>query len=433
MKYIKFFLVLLAGMTLAVGCTTPANTPEDTTPVTVTISVDQLQMKVGDVQLLQATASNKAAITWESSDSEVASVMEGAVEAKRIGKAIITAKVEGGSATCHVFVTGKNNESLQLEPALVELKKGETYQYKCTSAYGNPVVWSSSNPDIISVDNNGLVTALHAGTVLISATDGLETVSSRVYVAHQWGEYQLVWEENFDGDALNTAVWTIEKGYGFGNNESQYYTDRTENLRVEDGQLVIEARKEEYDVKQYTSARIKTQGKKDFLYGKIEARICFPSGGGTWPAFWMLGATRRWPSCGEIDIIEHVGNNPQMLSFAIHTAEKNGTNGKNWSSRVYKDGVENQYHVYGVEWIQEDFEGRDRIIFSYDGEVQTMVLENEEHIDEDYFWPFNQPHYIILNLALGGTMGGTINDAIFDNPVKMKVDWVRVYQHNEQE
>lgn len=428
MRHTISFLLLLTTAISLLSCTSK-NQPS----VSITLSDDQLHMKVGDMKLLQAKASNGAAITWTSSNSEVASVSDGVVDAKSIGSAIIKVETEGASASCYVYVLGKNDESIGLSPAMVQLEKGETYQYSCSSAYGITVTWSSSNPDIVSVNSEGLVTALKAGTSLITATDGMETVSSRVLVPHHWGEYELVWEENFDGSELNETDWNIEVNGNPANREQQYYTNREENVRLENGNLILEARKEAYGNRYYTSGRINTKNKKSFLYGKIEARISFPSGGGTWPAFWMLGQSRSWPSCGEIDIVEHVGNQPSMVSFAVHTLEKNGNNGKNFSARVYKEGVENEYHIYGVEWIPEDYEGRDRIIFTYDGEVQTMLLENEFHIDEDYYWPFNQPFYIILNLAIGGSMGGTINDEIFENPILMKVDWVRVYQRNDQD
>ena len=230
--------------------------------------------------------------------------------------------------------------------------------------------------------------------------------------------------------------WTIEvNGSGGGNQEKQYYTDRPENIRIENGNLIIEARKEEYNNRQYTSGRINSRDKRYFKYGKIEARIWMPAGGGTWPAFWMMGNDYKsvgWPKCGEIDIIEHVGNQPRIASFATHTPDKNGTKGNNWSARAYMDGLEEQYHVYGIEWLEDDFNGMDRIYFTIDGEQMAMTQEPYEHVDQNTYWPFNKEHFIILNLAIGGKMGGTVDDNIFNSPVQMKVDWVRVYQREEK-
>ena len=135
---------------------------------------------------------------------------------------------------------------------------------------------------------------------------------------------------------------------------------------------------------------------------------------------------------GEIDIIEHVGNQPRMASFAVHTPNKNGSRGNNWSMRSYMDGLEENYHVYGIEWLEDDFNGMDRIYFTIDGERLAMTQEEAEHVDDNYYWPFNKDYFIILNLAIGGTMGGNVDDAIFASPVLMKVDWVRVWQRQEQ-
>jgi beta-glucanase (GH16 family) len=254
-----------------------------------------------------------------------------------------------------------------------------------------------------------------------------------VAVKHRWGEYQLVWSDEFDGTALNTADWNIEvNGNGGGNQELQYYTDRATNLRVENGTLIIEARKESYMGKRYTSARINTMNKHTFLYGKIEARIAFPSGGGTWPAFWMMGhdySRVGWPACGEIDIIEHVGNQPNMNTHALHYPYKSG--GNCWSVHKQHENIENQYHTYAIEWLQEEEYGRDMIRFLYDGQVQAVQSETLENMDNEYFWPFNKPHFILLNMAIGGSMGGQVSEQIFNQSIQMKVDWVRVYQRKE--
>ena len=195
--------------------------------------------------------------------------------------------------------------------------------------------------------------------------------------------------------------------------------------------LEIEARKETYGNNEYTSARIFSKGKKEFKYGRIEARIKFPGGKGTWPAFWTLGGTGNWPNCGEIDIIEHIGSQDTRASFALHTAAKNGTKGNNWSSvKFFDTPLSEDFHVYGVEWAQEESEGRDVIRFFVDGVQYAEVWETI--IDDNDTWPFNRPNYIILNLAIGGNMGGTVDDAIFNTQRIMYVDLVRVYQRHEK-
>lgn len=433
----KTLLWLVAFAMVFAGCQ-PKNGPENKKGLT--LSSNSELIIVGEFVLLEAETS--ATVTWTSSNPEVASVNGGLVEGKSIGHAVITAKTEDNQqATCEVGVLGKDARAINLSPRYVQLKKGETFQYTYGSAYGTPLTWRSSNPEIATVDDKGQVTALKPGHTTISICDGLDSLISILAVEHTWGEYKLVWSDEFEGSELNKDNWNIEvNGSGGGNREEQYYTDRSKNIRVEDGMLIIEAHKESYsdpggtNKKEYTSGRINSRDKKFFTYGKIESRISFPKGGGTWPAFWMMGndySKVGWPKCGEIDIIEHIGNNPRMCSFAVHTPAKNTD--KNWSARAYFDNVEENFHVYGIEWIQEETNGADAILFTYDGQVCAKILEDVDNLDINHYWPFNKDHFIILNLAIGGKMGGNVDVNIFENPVLMKVDWVRVYQHEEIE
>ncbi len=426
MKRIGFY-VLLVVLTLCASCKPKIKQVE--------LSTYSLQLKVGEMDIIDVTSHVTSNVIWTSSNTNVATVSDGVVSAVGVGYTTISAKVDNGVGECQVYVVSESGITLSLTPPIVPLRKGDTYQYSYASTYDLPLEWISSNPDVATVDAHGKVTAKTAGNTWITLSNGMESVRSRVAVEHTWGEYKLVWSEEFEGTALNSACWNIEvNGSGGGNKEVQYYTDRNENLRVSDGNLIIEARKEEYNNRQYTSGRINTKGKVAFKYGKIEARIQFPKGGGTWPAFWMMGNDYNqvgWPRCGEIDIIEHVGNQPRMASFAVHTPKKNGMSGNNWSSRSYLDNLEEEYHVYGIEWKEDDYNGMDRIVFTIDGVAYATAQEEADHVDENNYWPFNKEHFIILNLALGGNMGGTVDDAIFANPILMKVDWVRVYQRQE--
>ena len=298
------------------------------------------------------------------------------------------------------------------------------------SKQGN-VTWTSSDESIATVEN-GIVTGVNDGHAIITAQIGNAKGKADIYVIQEGGtyqgEYQLIWEEEFDGNALDETRWNIETGGGgWGNQEKQYYTDRSENLRVKNGQLEIEARKETYYNSAYTSARINTKNKFDVAYGKIEARINFPKGRGTWGAFWMLGYG-SWPTCGEIDIVEHVGNNPTYASHATHTRAKNGTKGNNWHAGQTVENLEGEYHVYGVEWLRTYWMGVDALKFYVDDEYVGSAYASSTSTFED--WPFTsqRPEFIILNMAIGGTMGGSINEDAFNNPVIMYVDWVRVYQ-----
>lgn len=293
------------------------------------------------------------------------------------------------------------------------------------------IAWTSSNPKVAIVSSTGKVKALSRGFALIKAQADSLSATCQLTVTRTDLPYKLVWSDEFEGTELNSAVWNIETGgNGWGNQEKQFYTGRTENLRVENGHLVIEARKETYQSNDYTSARINTRDKKAFKYGRIEARISLPTGKGTWPAFWMLGAnfaTARWPLCGEIDIMEHTGSQPTTIVHAVHTADRNGSRGNNWSFKKTAGTVEGEFRTYAIEWEERANEGDDNISFYIDGVKSTTLWE--PHVNSTVQqWPFKQDFFIILNIALGGTMGGTIDDGMFANPVLMKVDYVRVYQ-----
>jgi len=418
-------LFLIAAAVLFASCEKSEPT------VTLTLSPVTLSLKVGDVSTIEAsgTATN---IVWTSSNEEVATVYYGVVTAKAIGTTTITATSGKVSAQSIVFVTGTDGATLRITPPMVNLRPGDTYQFTYGNTYDLDLTWSSSDASIATVTQEGLVTAVGPGNATITLATALESVTALVAVAHNWGAYQMVWSDEFEGSALDVNTWNYNiGGNGWGNNEKQYYTDRAENIRVQNGMLEIEARKESYQNNDYTSARIHSKGKKEFKYGKIEARIKFPGGKGTWPAFWMLGASGNWPNCGEIDIIEHIGSQPTRASFAVHTAAKNGSRGNNWSSVKFFDySLADDFHIYGVEWAQEEQNGKDVIRFFVDN-VQYAELW-EEQIDNNDYWPFNKPEYIILNLAIGGNMGGTVDDAIFNQQRIMYVDWVRVWQRQEQ-
>lgn len=239
--------------------------------------------------------------------------------------------------------------------------------------------------------------------------------------------YVKIWGDEFDGTELNTICWTAENTVG-ANQEQQYYSDRKENVRVEDGCLVIEAHKESLGGRDYTSGRINSSGKIQFKYGYLEARMMLPKGRGTWPAFWMLGTQSVWPACGEIDIMEHSGQRPTIVSHALHTLERNTSNGKYWSTEYTPEGgVEGVWHTYALLWEEDADASDDRITFMVDG-IATAVQYQPHGVEDSSRWPFNSYFYIVLNLAMGGLMGGDIDDAAFNDGVVMKVDYVRLYQ-----
>jgi len=240
-------------------------------------------------------------------------------------------------------------------------------------------------------------------------------------------EWELVWEDNFNTDGLpNGNIWDYEEGY-IRNDEAQYYTkERQENARVESGNLIIEARKDNWNENEITSASLHTYGKKEILYGKVEVRAKLPTGVGTWPAIWMLGNSIRngtnWPDCGEIDIMENVGFDPDVIHGNVHTKAYNHVLGTNKGNNVVVEKPYDDFHIYSIEWYEN------RIEFYIDG-IRYFVFNNENTGFET--WPFDKPHYLILNLAIGGGWGGQqgIDESIF--PQKYYFDYVKVYQIKE--
>jgi hypothetical protein len=233
---------------------------------------------------------------------------------------------------------------------------------------------------------------------------------------------KLVWSEEFNTNGSPSATnWTYDIGTGnngWGNGEVQYYTNRTDNVTVADGVLKITAKKESYQGSNYTSARIKTQGLYDFKYGRVDVKAKLPTGGGTWPAIWMLGSnitTANWPACGEIDIMESAGNNPGVVSAAIHTPSSYG-NTVNIKNKTVTD-ASSAFHVYSVNWSAK------QITFMVDGEI--FYTYNPD-VKDGNTWPFDARMFLILNVAMGGTFGGSIDPNFTQST--MEIDWVKVYQ-----
>lgn len=242
--------------------------------------------------------------------------------------------------------------------------------------------------------------------------------------------YELVWSDEFDTDGLpDPARWGYNTGgNGWGNGEQQYYMAQG-NATVENGILTIELREEKKDNSTYySSARMLTKNLGDWLYCKIEARAKLPSGRGTWPAIWMLPTDRvygDWPASGEIDIMEHVGFDPDVVVQSLHTKKNNGGSCITLSTPV--PGAREEFHVYGMEWLP------DRIIFSIDGE-QTLIYEKPEPAEGEKAsnaWPFDQRMHLLINLAWGGSWGGREGTDKSCLPARLEVDYVHVYQSPE--
>ena len=234
----------------------------------------------------------------------------------------------------------------------------------------------------------------------------------------------IVWEDDFPGPAgqiANPTNWTFDVGEDWGNAQLEYDTDRATNASLDgNGNLVITARRETYRGRQYTSARLKTLGLRSFKYGRVEGRMKLPRGRGLWPAFWMLGTdfpSVGWPQTGEIDIMEYRGQEPSTVIGSLHGPGYSGGAARTKSKTLTLARLDNDFHVYAVEWTPEQIE------HSIDGTVYFTTRRT----DVNGPWVFDKPFFIILNVAVGGNFVGA-PDAITTFPQQMVIDWIRVYE-----
>jgi beta-glucanase (GH16 family) len=254
-------------------------------------------------------------------------------------------------------------------------------------------------------------------------------------------DWQLVWSDEFDGDEIDSSKWTPDIWPpGKVNDEDQAYTDREKNLRVEDGMLIIEAHKEDYEGASYTSGRLHSEGNGDFLYGRFEVRAKLPRGQGSWAAIWMLPSDPyrysttcesgedwqgsetcdAWPNSGEIDIMEHVGYQMGHVHGTVHNEAYYWEKWEQRKGRVLLDDVDEAFHVYVLEWTPDRID-----IFVDDSHYFAYMNEGSGWNT----WPYDHAYNLILNVAVGGTWGrtgGPIDDSIF--PQRMLIDYVRIYQ-----
>ncbi|MGB7841440.1 MAG: glycoside hydrolase family 16 protein [Salinimicrobium sp.] len=238
--------------------------------------------------------------------------------------------------------------------------------------------------------------------------------------------WDLVWSDEFNYQGLpDESKWSYDtagNAWGWGNHEAQFYTERDSlNSYVSDGTLKIRAVRKDMGGKKYTSARLITEGKGDWKYGKVEVKAKLPEGKGTWPAIWMLSsdASLKWPDRGEIDIMEHVGFDPDTVFSTVHTKDFNHILGTQVGKKMYLPTATSKFHVYTLEWeeneIRSQVDGKE--YFTYKNENNGVGA-----------WPFDKSFYLLLNLAIGGGLGGQqgIDNNAF--PHTFEIDYVRVYQ-----
>jgi len=253
-------------------------------------------------------------------------------------------------------------------------------------------------------------------TVYVSAYNGDKFISGSTIVTVYVIPKAVFFDEfNVDG-APDSSKWGYDLGNnnGWGNNEAQYYTNRTQNAVVSNGTLKINLIKEAYQGYNYTSARLLSKGKYSMKYGKVEIRAKIPSGGGTWPALWMLGDnidSVGWPACGEIDIMEHVGNQLNRIFGTLHYPGRSGGNADGASVMI--SNATTEFHIYSMEWNASNIKiyVDNQLFFTYNNNPNS---------------PFNQNFFFIMNVAMGGNFGGTIDPNVTN--ATMEVDYIRVYQ-----
>ncbi|WP_196989660.1 family 16 glycosylhydrolase [Panacibacter microcysteis] len=237
--------------------------------------------------------------------------------------------------------------------------------------------------------------------------------------------YSLVWSDEFDGTLISDANWQFEAGNnnGWGNNELEYYTNRSQNAFVSQGNLIIEARKESFQTSNYTSARMITKGNKEFTYGRVDIRAKLPKGKGIWPALWMLGSnisSVSWPACGEIDIMELVGHEPNKVYGTLHWGTSAAVHDSKGAGYTLGAGsFDEAFHVYSLIWTA------DSLKIYLDNNIEVFKISRTEISTGNY--PFDKSFFFIFNIAVGGNWPGSPDDTtVF--PQRMVVDYIRVFQ-----
>lgn len=463
-----FVSFAFCGCSLFGGSGTNDNKPA------VYISQSEITLSVGDTVLLDAVSTDGSAVTWDSSDSAVATVSSGLVTGVSKGEAVIMASTQTVMAVCTIKVNEKSSvtppigdtpdaETLVLSLANLSLEVGGSVTLTATSSLeGVQIIWDSSNKTVATV-SNGKVTAKAVGKTTITANSGTAiasceiTVTENIPVGSQKPGYTLVWNDEFTGSSLDTSKWCYQEGtrdiyHGFdtqvwewGNGELQYYTQ--DAVSVSNGSLVITARKQAmssdiYGSKDYTSGRILTRDKASWTYGYFEAKIKTPTGNGMWPAFWMLPQPSSyanvsnkyggWPDNGEIDIMEAKGRLYNKVDCTLHFAPESREPDAWYSEyRTVETTLSSntdQWHTYAVEWTAK------YIAWIVDGNevlrVSSSIWREPRYASAtSESAPFDQPFYILLNLAVGGGYdGGVAPDAASFSSASMYVDYVRVYE-----
>ncbi|MDA7501869.1 family 16 glycosylhydrolase [Chitinophagales bacterium] len=360
--------------------------------------------------------------TIEGTDSKIVYVT---LRLSQVSTSPVTLSLEAidQTATAGEDYIGFTNQEIEFAPGDVQAncqitingdeegEDDETFLLRIKDLVGATTTTNQVSVTIENDDGNFSVTVPSTGYSTPTSYDGMT----------------LLWSDEFEGTSLNESVWTYEIGngsWGWGNNELQYY--RRENTMMTEGNLVIQAREENYVGFDYTSSRLITRNKFDFTFGRVDIRAVLPEGQGIWPALWMLGdkiGSVGWPACGEIDIMELVGHQPSTVHGTIHYKDAGGNHQFKGTSRNLVGGerFSEEFHVFSLEWSENQVNWYldDQLYFS----ANPGTLGNENP------YPFNEPFFFIFNVAVGGQWPGSPN-ASTSFPQNMIVDYIRVFQEN---
>jgi beta-glucanase (GH16 family) len=326
-----------------------------------------------------------------------------------------------GSAKAGTDFTAVTDQSITIQP-------NEKEKNIVVSIFGDDIKEADENFQV-RVRNavNGILLK-ETGNIVLKNDDTKIGFNNTGYDAPAaYPGYTLAWSDEFNGTSLDASAWTHESGdgcpglCGWGNNELEYYTNNTNNLSFQDGKMIIEAKAESVGGKNYTSARIKTQGKKTFKFGRIDIRAILPKGKGIWPALWLLPQDNvfgGWPRSGEIDMMENMGSQPSSVLGTLHYGPGPGSTYMSRNYSLANGSFNDEFHVFSLEWKQ------DQIKWLVDGALYGTISKADIGGNN---WPFNEQFFFIINLAVGGNFSGN-PDASTVFPQWFIIDYIRIYQ-----
>ena len=393
--------ILIFAFALLSNCSKKSSTSPTPAAVTPKISIDDVSKLEGN----SGTTTFTFTVSLDQAAAQTVTVSYSTVEGwAKVGEDFTAAS---GTLT---FAPNETQKTIAVSVVADDVKEADDDFSVVLSAPSNATIYKGTGIGIIQNDDTR-VPFTNAGYDAPTSYPG----------------YSLVWADEFNGTSLNTTDWTNENGdgcpgnCGWGNNEQEYYTDRPENLFFQNGKLIIEARKESFAGKPYTSSKILTRGKKTFKFGRIDIRAKLPKGKGMWPAFWMLPQNNvygGWPKSGELDMMEMIGNSPGTTYGTLHFGPGPGSTqlGGNFTlpSGIFND----EFHVFSTVWKQN------QIQWLVDGNVYSTHTISEFGANN---YPFNEDFFLIFNLAVGGNWPGN-PDATTYFPQWLIVDYIRVYQ-----